>query len=605
VRRRTNEAQRAGEDDVSIAWIALVVVTALVAALHLLRLPARRVDLPSTLLWARALAHAPRLRAPWRRRLALVLALAIAWSLLFALPLPGGPFAGGANTRVALVLDTSPSMVARTRDGRSRFEHARERAGRVIDALPGSAEVALLDTTASSMPTGFVTPREARAALARLQPGNGQASIPPLPDDAQTHLFTDGVAFGPSAATATIHSVYEPADNVAVTAFDVRNLPQQPTRVDALVQVLNASPGSRRVQLIVRGSDGFHVAQAIDLAGGERVDVTIDVSSYRGSVLAAAAALASDAYAADDIAYAAVPAHRALRVLLVSDGNPGLRDALRSLPAIALSVRAPVQFDAARADPAAGFDAYVFDRVAPASAPPGPALLLRPPPAAWLGGAPEGASVLTQAAGLLRVAAMHPAVEGLRWGSAPVQALRTLRAAEGQSVLLHARGGEPAALAFETPVRGVLTAFAWNDAPLSLQAQLPVFLGNALRWLTGGGDMLRAPPGTIAVPLPDARVTDGSGARVASRSVGSTTVFDAHHPDVFTVRAGARSVQVTVQPPAPARALINDSALNADTPKTTIAAAGRSLPGAWLMLALLAAVLLAIDWLLVVRRVTG
>lgn len=592
----------------SIAWIVLAAVTALVAALHLLRPPARRVALPSTLLWARALTHAPRLRAPWRRRLALALALAIAWSLLSALPLPGGLSGGGGQTRVALVLDTSPSMAAHTRDGRSRFEHARERAGRVIDALPATAEVALLDTTASSMPTGFVTPREARAALARLQAGgHGHASMPPLPDDAQAHLFTDGVAIDPSAAAATIHPVYEPADNVAVTAFDVRTLPQQPTRVDALVQVLNASPGSRRVQLIVRGSDGFHVTQALDLAGGERVDATIDVSSYRGSVLAAAAALASDAYADDDIAYAAVPAHRALRVLLVSSGNPGLQDALRSLPAIALSVRTPVQFDALRVDPVQGFDAYVFDRFAPVAPPPGPALLMRPPAAPWLDESPAGAPapVRQEAASQLRVAAMHPAVEGLRWGSAPVQGLRALRAGAGQSVLLHARGGEPAAVAFETPVRGVLTAFAWNDAPASLQAQLPVFLGNALRWLTGGADLVRAAPGTIAVALPDAKITDGSGAQVAAHTVGATTVFDALRPDVFTVRAGARTMQVTVQPAAPRRALINDSALTADMPKTTLAAAGGSLPGAWLMLALLAAVLLAIDWLLLVRRVAA
>jgi len=587
---------------IGAGWFLLAAVTALIVALHLLRPPARRVAFPSTLLWARALAHAPRLRAPWRRRLALALALSIAWLLLFALPLPGGLFGGGEASRVALILDTAPSMAARTRDGRTRFEHAREGAQRLIDALPAAAEVALLDTTASGMPTGFVTPREARAALARLQPvGQGRVAMPPLPGDAAVHVFTDGVALDPVGAQASIHSVFEPADNVAVTAFDVRTLPQHPTRADALVQVLNASPGKRRMQLIVRGSDGFHVAQALDLDAGERADVTIDVSAYRGSVLAAAASLGGDALAADDIAYAVVPAHQGLRVLLVSRGNPGLQDALRSLPGVALSVRAPGRFDpqAARGEPR--YDAYVFDRVAPATPPSGPALLMRPPAVPWLGAAPPG----VPGPGVLRVAAMHPAVAGLQWGSAPVQSLRALGAPAGHAVLLQARDGAPAALAFDSPVRGVVTAFAWNDAPASLQAQLPVFLGNALGWLTGGRDVVRAAAGTVEVALPDAQVSDGSGAPVAARSVGATTVFDAPRPDVFTVRAGAQSVQVAVQPAAPERAFINDSALAPRVPDGTGTAGAASLPGAWLVLALIAAVLLAIDWLLYVRRVTA
>ncbi|MCC7548762.1 MAG: hypothetical protein IT532_13430 [Burkholderiales bacterium] len=583
------------------SWIALAAISALIAALHLLRPPARRVALPSMLLWARALAHASRLPAAWRRRLALALALAIAWLLLLALPLPGSLFGTGEATRVALVLDTAPSMAARTRDGRTRFEHARERAARMIDALPATAQVALLDTTASSLPTGFVAPREARAALTRLRPGSpGRAAMPPLPGDAAVHLFTDGVAFDPAAAAATIHSVYEPADNVAITAFDVRTLPQQPTRAHALVQVLNASPGSRHVQLLVRGSDGFRASQALELAGGESVDVTLDVSASRGGVLAAAAALASDAYADDDIAYAVVPAHGGMRVLLVSSGNAALQDALRSLPAVTLSVRAPGRPDPVQAAGEPRYDAYVFDRVAPPVPPPAPALLMRPPAVSWLGEPPEPAA----GPGLLRVASAHPAVQGLNWASAPVQALHAVHTATGQSVLLHARG-QPAAVAFEAPVRGVVTGFAWSDAPASLQVQLPVFLGNALGWLTGSRDIVRTAPGTIEVALPDAQVSDGNGVAVAARTVGASTVFDGPRPDVFTVRAGTRTLQVAVQPAAPQYAAINRTTLAEAAPGAAVAAAAGPLPGAWLTLALLAAVLLAIDWLLYSRRVTA
>ncbi len=425
--------------------------------------------------------------------------------------------------------------------------------------------------------------------------------MPPLPDDALVHAFTDGVALDPPSGAVTIHSVFEAAENAAITAFDVRTWPQQPTRADALVQVLNASPGSRRVQLIVRGSDAFRVTQALDLESGESVDVTVDVSAYRGSVLAAAAVLTGDAYDADDIAYAAVPAHRAVRVLLVSSGNIGLQDALRSLPGVALEVRAPDRFDAEKADRGRSYDAYVFDRIAPQTPPAVPALLMRPPAVPWLG---EAGKVL-RSPGVLRVALAHPAVNGLPWAVAPVGTLRSLNADPRHTVLLRARDGVPAATAFDAPVRGVVTGFGWNDAPPSLQAYLPVFLGNALGWLTGGRDVVRAAPGSIEVALPDAQVSDGSGAPVAARTVGASTVFQAARPDVFTVRAGARTMQVAVQPADPEHALINRTALSPGSMSAPVSATAPALPGMWPVLALLACVLLTIDWVLHVQRVTA
>ena len=55
-------------------------------------------------------------------------------------------------------------------------------------------------------------------------------------------MFSDGVsALSPAKGTID-HSVFEPAINVAVTAFEARPLPNDPTRYQALVQILNASP---------------------------------------------------------------------------------------------------------------------------------------------------------------------------------------------------------------------------------------------------------------------------------------------------------------------------------------------------------------------------
>ncbi len=591
-----------------VIWPLAAVASAIVVALHLLRRPAQRVALPSVLLWARALEHAPRLRAPWRRWLALALALAIAWALLLGLAGPG-LLSGGDGTRVALVIDTSTSMDARMRDGSTRLAQARAQAAALIDRLSPGTQVAILDTTGALVPTGFVTPREARAALANIQTGSAEnAAMPPLPDRRATsvHVFTDGVTLAVDAGDATVHRVFEPVDNAAVTAFDVRALPQQRTRVEALVQVLNASPGSKRVRLILRGSDGFQLAQALDLQAGESVDVTVDVSAYPGGILAAAAAIEGDGYPADDIAYAVVPSHAPLRVLLVSVGNPGLRDALRSLPGVALTLRTPEQFDAAdlsspaRPDPVP-FDAIVFDRVASAAPPKLPALLIRPPEVAWIG------LTATQAArqALLRPAVEHPAVIGVPWDIAPLRALWQMRAPQEAPVLVQTAGDAPAIVAFREPVRALATGFAWSDAPATLQANLPVFLGNALRWLTDAQETMQVPPGPVRLPYAEASVADGNGASVAVRASASGSVFDAPRPDVFTVRADERALRVVVQPADPSRSQVNLSTL-ADLPAARLPALAQALlPGAWLLLLFAVCVLFVLDWALHARRVTS
>ena len=178
-----------------------------------------------------------------------------------------------------------------------------------------------------------------------------------------------------------MHSVFEPADNVAVTAFEARPLAKDPTRYEALVQVLNASDVDLRARLLITGDDDFSITQDLDLRAGETVNASFDVSDFEGGVLGAAAIFERDAYPSDDLAYAVVPSHRANHVLLVTTGNLPLEDALRRLPGVRLAVVAPDSY------PRAGkHDAVVFDRFAPAEPPAAGALLLRPPAREWLAG---------------------------------------------------------------------------------------------------------------------------------------------------------------------------------------------------------------------------
>ena len=134
-----------------LAGVALVIVL-----LHLLKpRPARRL-VPSTVVWANVLKRYTPQAARWRRWLSLLLALGIGMSLALAFTRPQPNVLGLASQRVVLVLDNSPSMAARTRDGRSRWLHAEEQARRMLAAT--SAEVMLLDTMGTAPVSGYVAP---------------------------------------------------------------------------------------------------------------------------------------------------------------------------------------------------------------------------------------------------------------------------------------------------------------------------------------------------------------------------------------------------------------------------------------------------------------
>ena len=389
------------------AYVLLAAVAAVIALLHLLKPPPLRVIVPSMLLWARL--GRGRKRPPARRLLALLLALGAGLSLALALSRPEIPGFGASAQRLTLILDNSPSMSARTRDGGTRWQHAIVRAQAVLEQAGAATEVKLADTGGRLHSSDFLDRDAARAALAAVPLRVwGHLRSPPaaLLTGTQVHLFTDGVALIELPAGAIVHSVFEPADNVAITAFQTAPFVRDPTRYEALVQILNASAGGQRVRVRIAGGEKFAIAQDIDIDAGETVNARFDISDFAGGVLGAGVTGQSDAFAIDDTAYAVVPAHGPKRVLLVSAGNALLEDALRNVPGVRLSVTAAGNYGRASAH-----DAVVFDRFAPLQAPPRGALLLQPPARDWL----AGASTLLTEPRISDWDDSHPVTSGIAW----------------------------------------------------------------------------------------------------------------------------------------------------------------------------------------------
>ena len=581
-----------------LAGVALVILL-----LHWLRPPPPKVLVPSGLLWARIARDAKRPDA--RRLLLLLLALAAGLSMALALTRPEAPAIAASTQRLMLILDNSASMAAQMHDGRSRWQHAIEQASALLRSSAAPSEVMLLDTIGRLRASGFVDRDSALAALGRASVASwGIARMPPapLPAGAQVHLFTDGVAPIEMPQGAIVHPVFEPADNVAVTAFAARPLPQEPTRFEAVVQVLNASPGERRVRLLIAGGAHFSIAQDLDLRAGETVNAVFDVSDFEGGVLGATAICEADAFALDDSAYALIPPHRPKRVLLVTEGNPALGDALRNLPGVRLTVVPPTGY--ARAGE---HDAFVFDRFAPLEPPPAGVLLLRPPARKWLAG---------QATPRVGPRIVDWNEEHAVTGTIAWRKLRLARASleaatrTDSHALVLAHGSASGALvtAGETPVRWIKLGFALQDSNFALQPDFPVFLGNAVSWVTEPTTVLTRELGSVEVALPHAQVHDGSGRPVAASPTSQGIVFEAPRADVYTVSgpAGGR-VLVVANVADPSYALINRTRLG-DAQRTLLA---DEAPGPiwraelWMLLLLCAATALLLEWAVFTRRRKG
>ncbi|MEO8040664.1 MAG: hypothetical protein ABI794_17995, partial [Betaproteobacteria bacterium] len=423
----------------------------------------------------------------------------------------------------------------------------------------------------------------------------GAGPPPPLPEitDLEVHFISDGVTPYPLPPDAIVHSVFEPADNVAVIRLVARPLAADPLKVEAFVQVLNASPGEKSVRLTLRGGERFVLVQDLRLAAGELVDATFDVSDFPGGVLAAAAITAGDALANDDIAYTVVAPHRTQRIRLVTHGNAALADAIAALPGVRVEI-----VDPARYRPESGIDAYVFDGFAPEQPPGAGALLFRPSATGWLptAGRVQGPATIDS------WDRANPLASGIAWDTLTIgRASPWTHWPDTVEAVVRAGAGA-LILSGRTEFPWTAVAFLPGDTDLPLQPAFTVFLGNALARLTGTDAAASEPLGTIRVALANGEVRDGHGRRIESRNVPGATLFDAERPDIYTVRGAHARLQVAAGVLDPLQADINRSRLTATD---GIPVPGVALPfERWVVIVLACLGLLVFDWAAYTRRIT-
>ena len=139
------------------AGLLAAITVALIIGLYLLKLRHRRVLISSSILWRRVLDEREwhSLWEKLRRIVSIVIAATIALLIAMSLARPEVESLTGKNERIVIVLDTSPTMNTNTSDGKTRWQHAAERAKSLLDS--GGESSGKTAATTLTAPSGSQT----------------------------------------------------------------------------------------------------------------------------------------------------------------------------------------------------------------------------------------------------------------------------------------------------------------------------------------------------------------------------------------------------------------------------------------------------------------
>src|SRR5262249_62371277 len=155
------------------------------------------------------------------------------------------------------------TMNAQTSSGKSRWQHAVEEAKGLLDSGGPTTEFRVIDTSGATA-SAFTTDRnEVRRLIDQMSPKTSDPQFPKVDGrDAQVYFVSDGVAIHNTPSFVKKVSVFESANNVAITAFEIRSVPSTPLGYEAYLEVQNfGQPAEAGITL--------------SGAGGQRVNKTV------------------------------------------------------------------------------------------------------------------------------------------------------------------------------------------------------------------------------------------------------------------------------------------------------------------------------------------
>lgn len=621
----------------SLLW--LIPLAGTIIALWILKLRRQDVEVPSLHLW-RTLLHENQANAPFqklRRSLLLFLQLLTVFLLVLALARPFVYGRAAPGRAVVIILDTSASMNAA--DVRpSRLAAAKQAADDFVSHL-GPDDIATVIAAANrpASLTGFTADAgRLRHAIDAAPPTDTAADMPAALRLAQSliggrsgatlRIFSDGDypaadaarldALLPANAAVTFTTIgtMHP-QNIGITGMDGRRSPIT-GRYQVFVQVRQfggAAPTGATLSLYHNGQ--IIAARALTLPGGMQSEIFASPLLQQGGVITARLDGVHDDLAADNQASLVLPAPRPRKVLLVSEGNLFLEHGLNLDPDVTLAEVPPDEF-ATTGQSGAGYAMVVFDNCLPAMPlPPGNYLIFHQfspqTPLTATGGDAPAPQFVDQSQ-------TDPVMRFVDLSGLSLQTIPNTNVASWGQTLAETDAGPMIASGTRRGLRMISVAFAISDSDWPLRVSFPIFLTNAIEWLTAGGslgsDSPDTPTGgvaslTLPAGLSQVSITrpDGSTASLAAPPNGGIVVYDGTQlAGLYQAQVGNANYPFAVNlldPTATSLAVHPHPELDRVAVAASDAPITRVKSNLWPDLAAVALLLLVLEWLVFHRRI--
>ncbi len=592
--------------------------------LYFLKVRRRQMRVSSLLLWEAALRdrEASTFFQRLQRDPLLILQILALLALTVALARPAVTVMGQGAKRVAIVMDTSASMKA-TDAPSSRFVQAQRAALSLLGRLGEGAEVMVIDAGVQPRVVVPFTREHDRVAAGlrsleahdlpnRLAEGlrTARALVGSDPR-AEIHVFTDGAhpdAVGAQGTDGRVRwtGVGRRSHNVGITSLAVRRNYFGNYNSQAFFSVGNFSTEPQTLSLRLTLDDETLTERTLTLDPQVRRAIVVPFSEQRGGVLKLKLDVADD-LAADNVAYAVIPAPRTLSVLLVSPGNLFLEKVLQTDPQVKLEVRKPDAYQGGME----GFDVVVVDSVSPPKLGPGRFVLVNTVPS----------DVPLEVLGRLDNPTImdwdrtHPIMRQIDFAKVTIEDAMRVRPVAPGKTLVEAVGGPLIYALEERDRKALFFGFDLFRTDFPLRVAFPLILSKGLRWLSPVGldqSSLQLQAGQpILLPV-EHGVTTATVRTPSGRSVraqvnrGMASFTETDEVGVYTVVTGRGETRVAVNlmnadesdlTPQPLPAFVEGP--RAESPPVAI------LRELWPFFVILALLLFALEGFLYWRRQTG
>jgi hypothetical protein len=483
-------------------------------------------------------------------------------------------------------------MQAKASPQATRWTLAIDRARALVGGAGGRDIV--VATTAEGVvagPTRDVT--ELLRVLDRLTPGGGpDGGWPQVSAAAEVHLLTDGAVQRPIDPGVIVDSVFVPAANVAVTAFDVQPVPTSPAKSVAYVSVTNYASAAQMVHItLARGADVL-VNRDVSIAGGETFRDALPVPSPGDPRFRVHVSAADNALEMDDDAVSWLWAAQRVRVGIVRNSpDSTLADLLGHDAGLQTVIVDPASYATATAD------VWIFDRWLPPAAPSSPALILEPPASSW-----AGPIARQESDPAWQTTMAHPVLEGVDVEFLRLQKAVALGRAPLRPIALSREGTPLVSVEDGASGRLVVLGFSTTDSNIASLSALPLLVANAIDWLARSDRNAHRRMGPLALPAATTAVTSPTGQSVPLSRSGDFVTATLRAPGLYRIdtRGTSRVLIVGLDDPARSNLLVSTLAPAAARPPAAFA---RVRP-LWMLATCVAVALLTIEWLTWLRRVT-